>query len=212
MTPLPKDEEKRKRIITAAIQVFAHDGLSNGKIATIAEKAGIGKGTVYEYFNSKEDIFAAVFHNFFDQLMTGYLPLIEAPMDPKQKIEAIIDFIYDSMEQLLQSRQSQKWLIFMEILLHGFRDSIRGSDKLVLGKALRDIYDIFKPIIEEGIRSANFRQLDPDYLTFIIFTTLDGLALHYFMNHDYYDTEKLKEITKEFFLRGILQPIQERGD
>jgi len=39
MTPLPKDEAKRQRIIDAAIEVFARDGLSNGKIATIAKKA-----------------------------------------------------------------------------------------------------------------------------------------------------------------------------
>ena len=212
MTPLPKDKAKRKRIITAAIEVFAHDGLSNGKIATIAEKAGIGKGTVYEYFSSKEDIFAAVFKDFFDQMITGYSQLLEVPMDPVRKIETMFDYTYDYLDQLMQAEQGQRWMILMEIFLQGFRDEISGTGKLALGKVLRETYDIFKPVIEDGIRSGVFRQLEPKHLTFILFSSLDGLAIHYFLNRDYYNTQELKEVTKELFLRGVLQPIQEKGD
>ncbi|MBU4443887.1 TetR/AcrR family transcriptional regulator [bacterium] len=208
MTPLPKDEAKRKRIIAAAIEVFAHDGLSNGKIATIAEKAGIGKGTVYEYFGSKEDIFAAVFKDFFDQMMTGYTQLIDAPMDPVKKIELVFDYSYDYLDLLMKDKHGQDWLIFLEIFLQGFRDEFKGIGKLSFSAVLREVYDIFKPIVEEGIQAGVFRQLDPDYVTFILFTALDGLSIHYFLNRDHYDTDKLKEVTKEIFLNGLLQPSQ----
>ena len=211
MTPLPKDEDKRRRIIAAAIQVFAHDGLSNGKIATIAAKAGIGKGTVYEYFSSKEDIFEAVFENFFDQMMTGYTQLIEAPMEPVKKIELVFDYSYDYLDQLMEDEHGQDWLIFLEIFLQGFRDEFKGIGKLPFSAVLREMYDIFKPIVEEGIQAGLFRQLDPDYVTFILFTALDGLSIHYFLNRDHYDTDKLKEITKEIFLNGLLQPSQKEG-
>ena len=208
MTPLPKDEAKRKRIIAAAIEVFAHDGLSNGKIATIAEKAGIGKGTVYEYFSSKEDIFAAVFKDFFDQMMTGYSQLIDAPMDPVKKIELVFDYTYDYLDLLMKDKHGQDWLIFLEIFLQGFRDEFKGIGKLSFSAVLREMYDIFKPIVEEGIQAGVFRQLDPDYVTFILLTSLDGLSIHYFLNRDHYDTDKLKEVTKEIFLNGLLQPSQ----
>ena len=208
MTPLPKNKEKRKHIIAAAIEVFAHDGLSNGKIATIAQKAGIGKGTVYEYFNSKEDIFEAVFHDFFYQMMTGYSQLIDAPMDPVKKIELVFDYSYDYLDQLIKDEHDQDWLIFLEIFLQGFRDEFKGIGKLSFSTVLCDIYDIFKPIVEEGIQEGVFRQLDPDYVIFILFTALDGLSIHYFLNRDHYDTNKLKEITKEIFLNGLLQPSQ----
>ena len=211
MTPLPKDEAKRQRIIDAAIQVFAHDGLSNGKIATIAAKAGIGKGTVYEYFSSKEEIFAAVFKDFFDQMMTGYLQLIDAPMEPVKKIELVFDYSYNYLDQIMEDEHGQDWLIFLEIFLQGFRDEFKGIGKLPFSAVLREMYDIFKPIVEEGIQAGLFRQLDPDYVTFILFTALDGLSIHYFLNRDHYDTDKLKEITKEIFLNGLLQPSQKEG-
>lgn len=211
MTPLPKDEAKRRRIIAAAIEVFAHDGLSNGKIATIAKKAGIGKGTVYEYFGSKEDIFAAVFKDFFDQMITGYSQLIDAPMDPVKKIELVFDYSYDYLDLLMKDKHGQDWLIFLEIFLQGFRDEFKGIGKLSFRAVLREMYNIFKPIVEEGIQAGVFRQLDPDYVTFILFTALDGLSIHYFLNRDHYDTDKLKEITKEIFLNGLLQPSQKEG-
>jgi len=209
MTPLPKDEAKRKRIIAAAIEVFAHDGLSNGKIATIAEKAGIGKGTVYEYFKSKEEIFEAVFHDFFKQMMSGYTQLIDAPMDPVKKIELVIDYSYDYLDQLKETEQSQDWLIFLEIFLQGFRDEFKGIGKFSFSAVLREMYDIFKPLVDEGIDAGVFKPLDSEHVTFILFAALDGIGLHYFINRDYYDKEKLKTITKEIFLSGLLKPQTE---
>ncbi|HCK98546.1 MAG TPA: hypothetical protein DHW42_00365 [Candidatus Marinimicrobia bacterium] len=209
MAPLPKDEEKRKRIITAAIEVFAHDGVSNGKIAKIAEKAGVGKGTVYEYFYSKKDIFEAVFENFFDQMMIGYSQLIDVPMEPVKKIELVIDYSYDYLDQLIKDEHGQDWMIFLEIFLQGFRDELKGAGKISFSAVLREMYDILKPLVDEGIAAGIFKPLDSEHVTFILFAALDGIGLHYFINRDHYDKEKLKTITKDIFLNGLLKPKTE---
>jgi len=205
MTPLPKDEAKRRRIIAAAIQVFAEMGVSNGKIAAIAAKAGIGKGTIYEYFSSKKDIFEAVFENFFDQMMIAYSQLIDAPMDPVKKIELLFDYSYDYLDQLMKDEHGQDWIVFLEIFLQGYRDELKGIGKISFSAVLREMYDIFKPLVEEGIDTSIFKPLDPEHVTFIFFAALDGIGLHYFINRDYYDKEKLKTITKEIFLNGLLK-------
>ena len=212
MAALPKDEEKRKRIIAAAIEVFAHDGVSNGKIAKIAEKAGIGKGTIYEYFGSKEDIFAAVFADFFEKMMAGYAQLFTVPVDPVRKIEMMFDYTYDLLDQQLDQQQNSEWLILLEIFMQGFRDEFRGTKKLSFGKILRDLYAAFKPFVEEGVRAGVFRSLDPEHVTFILFGALDGISLHYFINRMHYDKKKLQELTREIFLRGILKPVPTEGE
>ena len=56
--------KKKEQIIEAAARVFARSGYSNAVVADIALQANIGKGTVYEYFKSKEDLFFAVFEWF----------------------------------------------------------------------------------------------------------------------------------------------------
>jgi|GEM_PF-186737 len=55
------DPEKKANIIGAAILVFAQKGYAATRIIDVARAAGIGKGTVYEYFRSKEDLFFSVF-------------------------------------------------------------------------------------------------------------------------------------------------------
>jgi AcrR family transcriptional regulator len=54
-------EARKAQIIAAAARVFANKGFTGTAIAEIAIEAGIGKGTIYEYFESKEDLFFAVF-------------------------------------------------------------------------------------------------------------------------------------------------------
>ncbi|MDP6593244.1 MAG: helix-turn-helix domain-containing protein, partial [Candidatus Marinimicrobia bacterium] len=62
-------QNKRTQIIQAAIKVFARKGLERGKIADVAKEAGIGKGTVYEYFRSKEEIFSAIEDSVMGEMM-----------------------------------------------------------------------------------------------------------------------------------------------
>ncbi len=211
MAPMQKDEDKRRRIIQAAINVFAHDGLSNGKIATIARKAGIGKGTVYEYFSSKEEIFAAVFEDFFEQMMSGYAQLGATPLNPVQKIEMMLDYTFDYIDEHLNSEHGSEWMIFLEIFLQGFRDEFEGGQKLAFSKVLRDLYNMFKPLIDEGIQSGVFQKLDADHATFILFAALDGIGLHYFINRKNYDKETLKTVTKNIFLNGLLKSNPIKG-
>jgi len=59
--------EKKDRIIEAAARVFAQKGYAGAAVADIAVKAEIGKGTIYEYFDSKEDLFFAVFEWFMQK-------------------------------------------------------------------------------------------------------------------------------------------------
>ncbi|MEW5723675.1 MAG: TetR/AcrR family transcriptional regulator [Thermodesulfobacteriota bacterium] len=55
----PRKEQKKELILHAAAQVFSQKGYAGALMADVAAKAGLGKGTLYEYFDSKEDLFVA---------------------------------------------------------------------------------------------------------------------------------------------------------
>lgn len=59
MSPREPDPDKRLAILEAATDAFASQGFAAVRIADIAKQAGIGKGTVYEYYRSKEDLLLA---------------------------------------------------------------------------------------------------------------------------------------------------------
>src|SRR5437868_14478642 len=52
---------KRERILRAAIEVFARNGYFNAKVSEIAKAAGVADGTIYLYFDGKEDLLATIF-------------------------------------------------------------------------------------------------------------------------------------------------------
>src|SRR5215212_10760123 len=52
---------KRERILRAAVDVFAEHGYFNAKVAQIAKAAGVADGTIYLYFDGKEDLLITIF-------------------------------------------------------------------------------------------------------------------------------------------------------
>src|ERR1044071_3889259 len=52
---------KRERILRAAVDVFARNGYFNAKVSEIAKAAGVADGTIYLYFEGKEDILVTIF-------------------------------------------------------------------------------------------------------------------------------------------------------
>src|SRR5215208_3751484 len=63
-TPEPetfRGTSKRERILRAAVDVFAEHGYFNAKVAQIAKAAGVADGTIYLYFDGKEDLLITIF-------------------------------------------------------------------------------------------------------------------------------------------------------
>lgn len=54
-------EQSRQQIIDAAFELFAETGYQKTSIAAISKKAGISKGLIYHYFESKEDVLIGIF-------------------------------------------------------------------------------------------------------------------------------------------------------
>lgn len=67
MDPLIK-EEKRRRILLAAEELLAARSSHEVKLDEVAERAGIGKGTIYLYFRDKENLFFEVTMSGFEEL------------------------------------------------------------------------------------------------------------------------------------------------
>jgi len=57
---IDRESERKRRILVSAIKVFGEKGFQNATIAEIARDAGIGDATIYEYFESKEDLLLAI--------------------------------------------------------------------------------------------------------------------------------------------------------
>lgn len=95
-----KTAETRKKIIIAALNEFNQLGYANSKIASIAVSAGIGKGTIYSYFETKEKLFEGVIDYLIEDT---YHPIQSGELTPDI---TVADFILQQMLPAIDNLES----------------------------------------------------------------------------------------------------------
>lgn len=82
--------EKRERIINAATMEFALKGFENANINNIAKKADVSVGSLYKYFENKQDMFLTIIHYSIATMEDMLNELLESDEDILLKVEHII--------------------------------------------------------------------------------------------------------------------------
>ncbi|MFQ6615311.1 MAG: TetR/AcrR family transcriptional regulator [Fidelibacterota bacterium] len=190
--------DKRASIINAAIRVFAHKGLEKGKIADVAKEAGIGKGTVYEYFTSKEDIFSAIEMSVMGEMMDQFDRLMGESLRPRERIQRIMekgtDAIFDMGDAVL---------IITELWAQGARGHWHGLEESSLAKMYDRFRDRIKTVLREGISRGEFRQMNVDGVATLILAFMDGLVWQFTLMKDEKRFSQVKTEAIRSFMKGI---------
>jgi AcrR family transcriptional regulator len=87
--------DKRGDILKASIQIFAQQGFDGAKVASIAHEAKIATGSVYLYFQGKDEILDCLFEEFWDNLLST-MQTIDQP-DPMKRLEAQLAAFFDGL-------------------------------------------------------------------------------------------------------------------
>lgn len=78
---------KKEQIIQSAIEIFCDNGFNATTISAVAKHAGIGKGTIYEYFKSKDELFANCISKMFEHFNEGFTKILHQDISFKEKLE-----------------------------------------------------------------------------------------------------------------------------
>ena len=115
-----KKQDKRTRIIDAAIVIFAEKGYHLGNMNDIATKANVAVGSIYRYFTNKEDLLIAIFEEKMGELIQDLQKRLQPIVDPKEKLFAFIHQHFSQIEakpqlaQVLQVELRQSHRFFRE--------------------------------------------------------------------------------------------------
>lgn len=82
--------QREAEILAAAALVFAESGFRTVEVQAIADRAGVGKGTIYRYFPSKEKLFLAALQSRLDRLRDRVTAASDPIEDPLEKIVAAL--------------------------------------------------------------------------------------------------------------------------
>ena len=196
MSPKIVDKEaKRQQIAQAAMAVFARMGINDAKMADIAAEAGVGKGTIYEYFRSKDEVFAASFELMHGAMGAEVGRRTWGLSDPEEKMRVLIDGFIDLAMQHID---------YMEIMFEFWAEGIRRGEQVLDLKGMYDQYrDYVTVILEEGIAAGAFRPMKANLVASSLLAALDGLFLQWVMDKEGLPLEEAGEELTEVFLRGI---------
>jgi len=174
----PVKELREKQIKEAALKLFSEKGFHNTTIAQIAEAADLGKGTIYWYWKSKEELaFSLV-----EDMLQDFVRIIEGARDGEgtvverfQRLVAEVAQLYERETEylrLLWKFRVDRSYIFSE-------DYTRrvASHYLCMRKALEEM-------LEEGIRNKELRKADPKRMAFILLGIAEGLELEWLENEE----------------------------
>jgi len=181
MSPRSKEQIEKIRdasisnILEASLELFAIKGFDSTSISNIAEKAGISKGLLYNYFSGKDELLRAL----IDQLNESETNLMSQILDddPRKTLENLFSaFFYELREH------NQQWVFVTKLAVQ--------VDKFDFVRALvTEKYNSYIDLFDQLLNSIGLK--NPKGEALLLAGMLDGIGYQYLMIQDKYP---LKEI------------------
>lgn len=189
-----KAREKYSRIIEAGVNVFTRKGFHGATVEEVAREAGVGKGTVYTYFQNKEALFLAI----IDEGINEMARVVEENRDPganpreqlKQSIYSILQFFSEHRE----------FCIFLVREHFSYNQSLKEQ-----AEKFQSRYNtVFGKILQQGKEQGLFNFEHQDTLASGLTGTIFSSAFYWFMFSDEFPVSKIYKTIEDLLFNNIL--------
>ena len=192
-----KWQARRETIIDTSARVFARGGYHATGITELCAANGLGKGALYHYIGSKEELLAAIHDRVMDEVMVGADRVAGAGGSPSKQLTMLGDELLD----VIHRYPDHVWVFLHEFpaLTDRRADQFRGRR--------REYERRVETVLQAGIDAGEFRDVDPRL------TALAWLGMH---NYTYLWLKaggrlSARDVAKPFadiFIHGIASPTQ----
>ncbi len=186
--------DKRERILAAAVKVFAAKGFYCARVSDVAREAGVADGTIYLYFESKEDLLRGLFEENMTRIIDRLNGLIEGQKTAAEQLRALFSGYANF------TREEPE---LAEVLTVELRESGKFMNEFAappFGEFLRLIVEL----LERGQHSGELRRdFAARNVARALFGALDELALAWVMSKRKWDLDQSVGEVLEVFLLGL---------
>ena len=188
-------KDKYERILQAATRVFAQKGFFGAKISDIAREAGVADGTIYLYFQNKDDILISIFEEKMQLVLENMQRELSKEKNPVEKLRRFAQVHL----RLIEENKDMAELIQVEL---------RQSSKFMKhyqNKKFAQYLDIIADILVEGQKQGIFHQdIVPGVFKRAFFGALDEMSRFWVLSSKkYYDINTSADQISNYFLKGI---------
>ncbi|WP_166244220.1 TetR/AcrR family transcriptional regulator [Paenibacillus turpanensis] len=166
MTREEKKKETRRRLIEAAEELFKTKGYEETAVSEITDKAGVAKGTFFNYFQNKEQVFFEIQGLFFSHEI-GKLIETPGPITPRLRSLMMDMFPQHSWNRVLTRAMFQCMMSSSNSLAQQQQD-------------IMEMAGLLSPIYRLGQERGEYRKdVSPEFLSYLTLQTFFGaLSLH----------------------------------
>jgi TetR/AcrR family fatty acid metabolism transcriptional regulator len=190
-----RGSSKRERILRAAIDVFAEFGYFNAKVTQIAKGAGVADGTIYLYFDGKEDLLITIFREY----TRNYLHSLEQSLANVNRAE---DRLRVAIRHHLETLGRDRSLAVVSQV--ELRHSLKFMS-LFSQQEVADYLNVIRKIVEHGQQEGTFRRnVHPQLVAKSIFGVLDEMVTSWILSDKHYELPEQSEEIADLILTGLL--------
>lgn len=168
------EDQRREELIKATYFEVAEKGYSAVTLQDIAKRAGVSKGSTLYYFATKEDLFLGALEWMIHKFDAEISETISEVEDPIEKLKSLIGVIFANAQE---SRQF--FLAYSDFVSIGTRNK-RFHD--LNAKFYDGCCGHNREVIEAGIKTGIFRQVDVEEASAMMRALVDGLMLQWFFS------------------------------
>ncbi len=188
----------RREILDGALELFANKGYHNVTMHQIAERAEFAVGTLYKFFNDKEDLYKALVKERATELHSILRDVLEAAGDEVAKVRNYIR----EKGRIFSANLPLVRLYFAET--RGASFNIRAG----LDREIRQLYDqLLKnlaAVFRAGICKGRFRKMDPYYMALALDGMTNTFLLAWLEDPKKHPYEKNADLIENLFFEKVL--------
>ena len=165
MRTTKKPDERRKEILDAAMKLFLSKGYENTSVEDITNDMQVAKGSFYNYFKSKQEVFEACILLVANVTVDKYLIILNNGEKPV--LERLIEYIEYNFELSIQENNE-----LFEAIHSPTYDAIHSR---VIAESSQKLIQTFTRLINTGMEESNFQVIDPEFTAAALLGALSGV-------------------------------------
>lgn len=173
MPKIVRKNQKKRAIVLASIELFAKDGFAKTSVDSIAKAADVGKGTVYLYFHSKEEIIIEIWDYVCEVLDENRAYKYKQANSVTEKVLGFFDFSLFEEGGMID-KLVKIFSMNLSIILNAYNKSLQEN---YIRKMQKDI-DELTYLYKEGVEKGEFRKLDPALIASIYENMFSGAIIN----------------------------------
>lgn len=198
MTSRPAHEQRRQQILKAAGKVIADRGISDARIADIAEAAATSTGLILYYFESKDQLLAEALTYAEDEFYLHIFHSITTIDDPRDQLAHLISGACPGPSAVADMYVD--WALWLELWARSLHHADVSRKRAALDRRWRST---IADIVRTGQRKGVFADVDPVDFALELASLMDGLAVQVVLNDPDVDSDRMRRTLLELAMRRL---------